>query len=195
MTVRQVDQANSLIAAMHALDARALEIERTTDRASFDWQPGGGAWTVGQIFDHLCVVNDDYLVVLRRLLASPAPATHRDGVNAVWPPSFAGRLLTRSMASPRKLVTPSKWRPAPEARDNVIGEFLDRQHELERLIERSMDREWRHVRLSSPVSRFIRMNVGDAFTVIVRHAERHFRQIDSRLAELDAAHAHGVAPL
>ena len=77
----------------------------------------------------------------------------------------------------------------------MVGEFLDRQHELERLIERSLDREWRRVRLSSPVSRFIRMNVGDAFTVIVRHAERHFRQIDARLAELEAAHVPGVAPL
>lgn len=194
MTVRQADQANSLIAAMHALDARATEVERTTDRASFDWQPGDGAWTVGQIFDHLCVVNDDYLVVLRRLLASPSHAPGA-AANATWRASFAGRLLARSMVSPRKLVTPSKWQPAPEARDNVIGEFLDRQHELERLIERSMDREWRRVRLSSPVSRFIRMNVGDAFTVIVRHAERHFRQINARLAELEAAHAHGVAPL
>ena len=32
------------------------------------------------------------------------------------------------------------------------------------------------------------MNIGDAFTIIVRHAERHVRQIENRLAAFAAIH-------
>ena len=46
------------------------------------------------------------------------------------------------------------------------------------LIERSMSFDWMRVRMGSPVSPLIRMNAGDAFTILVTHAERHFRQID-----------------
>ena len=37
--------------------------------------------------------------------------------------------------------------------------------------------DWRAVRLSSPVSRFIRLNLGDAFVILVVHAQRHLGQI------------------
>jgi hypothetical protein len=166
---------------MHVLDARASELQRTADTPAFEWQPPEGGWSAGQVFEHLCVANDSYLVQLRRVLGTVS-ATTRDAVDRLWRPSLAGRLLARSMESPRKLPAPKMWRPAPVPRPNVIGEFLTRQREIEQLIQASMAHDWRRLRLASPISKLIRMNVGDAFTVLVRHAERHFRQIDSRLA-------------
>jgi len=182
MTTSQTEHARNLIASMHALDARALELQRIADTSAFEWQPPEGGWSAGQVLEHLCVANDSYLVGLRRVLGTVSATSRGDATDRVWRPSFAGRLLARSMESPRKLPAPKRWRPAPEPRPNVIGEFLTRQREIEQLIESSMARDWRRLRLASPVSGLIRMNVGDAFTVLVRHAERHFRQIDGRLA-------------
>jgi hypothetical protein len=181
MKTSQTEHARNLIASMHVLDARASELQRTADTPAFEWQPPEGGWSAGQVFEHLCVANDSYLVQLRRVLGTVS-ATSRDAVDRSWRPSLAGRLLARSMESPRKLPAPKMWRPAPVPRPNVIGEFLTRQREIEQLIQASMAHDWRRLRLASPISKLIRMNVGDAFTVLVRHAERHFRQIDSRLA-------------
>jgi hypothetical protein len=174
----QGEKAASLLAAIHALDTRALSIHETTDLAAFTWQPPEGGWSVGQVFEHLCVANDDYLVALRRVLAGTPPSPQASRAAARWKPSLAGRLLVRSFESSRKLPAPKTWRPAPVPRPDVIREFLTRQQELTQLIERSMALEWTRVRLASPVSPLIRMNVGDAFAILVTHAERHFRQID-----------------
>jgi hypothetical protein len=172
----QGERATNLIAATHAIDARALTIQETIDAAALSWQPAAGSWSVGQVFEHLCIANDDYLVGLRRALARPAESASHAASR--WKPSFAGRLLVRSFESSRKFPAPKMWRPAPTPRPNVIGEFLARQRELVELMERSIAFEWTRVRLASPVSPLIRMNVGDAFAILVTHAERHFRQID-----------------
>ena len=190
MKIPQAQQAKSLIRDIHALDARAGDIARTAEPAAFQWKPATGGWSAGQVFEHLCVANDSYLVVLRRLVTAPSPndERHDDASNAVWKPSLIGGFLARSMESPRKLPAPRMWRPAPQPRDNVIAEFLARQREVVQLIERSMSYEWRRVRLASPASPVLRMNVGDAFMILVRHAERHMRQIDGRLAAFGATH-------
>jgi hypothetical protein len=182
MKISQTQHAKALLADMHRLDERAAEWERTLDRPALEWHPPDGGWSAGQVFEHLCVANDSYLVRLRRVLNRPPRRADREVVDAAWHPSFAGRFLAKSMESPRKMPAPRMWRPAPAPRANVIAEFLGRQREIEALIERSMAGEWQRTRLASPVSSLVRMNVGDAFTILVRHAERHFRQIDRLVA-------------
>ena len=193
MKVSQTQMATALLAAMHALDDRAAALEAAVDGAPLDWQPPSGGWSVGQVLEHLCVANDSYLVELRRVLGGAgSSAPSGGGADATWRPSLAGRFLARSMESPRKLPAPKMWQPSPSPRPNVIAEFLVRQREIEALIERSRGVEWRRARLASPVSGLIRMNIGDAFTILVRHAERHFRQIEARLAEYEASGAGRV---
>jgi hypothetical protein len=192
MKALQSQHASTLIHDMHALDERAAEIERTVDRVALDWVPPEGGWSVAQIFDHLCVANDDYLRVLRAIIGQ-RPQRPAGSADPKWRSSFAGGILARSMQSPRKLPAPKSWAPAPVPRPHVIDEFLGRQREIVRLIEQAAAHEWNRLRLSSPVSSLVRMNVGDAFTILVRHAERHFRQIDERLAAFEAVRADGVA--
>lgn len=182
MRVEQTERATALVRELRAIDARALEIRDTVDRAAFGWVPPEGAWSVGQVFEHLCIVNDDYLRALRALTEKLPVSASVPAARLTWRPSFVGGFLARSMVSPRKLPAPRIWRPGPEPRPNVIEEFLARQREIVGLIERSTGHAWSRMRLASPVSPLIRMNVGDAFTIMVRHEERHFRQIDERLA-------------
>ncbi len=174
----QTDHAVSLIVAAKTLDVRAKSIRDAADATELAWRPPTGGWSVGEVFEHLCVANDSYLVMLRHVLASPPAGDDRAHAQRMWRPSLAGRLLVASVTSPRKVPAPKMWRPEPVARPYVIDAFRERQAELVKLIERSLAFDWMRVRLSSPVSLLIRMNVGDAFTILVRHAERHFAQID-----------------
>ena len=191
--IPQLPYATTLIADLRALDARAGEIERTAAPAALRWNPPDGGWSAGQAFEHLCVSNDDYLKALRPLVARLPAVPNVEASALTWRPSLAGGFLARSMQSPRKLPTPKAWKPVAEPRDGVIAEFLARQREIVELIERSMAHEWRRMRLGSPVSALIRMNAGDAFTILVRHAERHFRQIDERLDAFEAVRGARVA--
>ena len=96
----------------------------------------------------------------------------------VWRPSFMGRLLVHSLRSPRKLPAPRMYRPAPDPRARVVDQFMLRQRELVELLNASAGLDWRRVRTASPVSPLIRLNLGDCFTVLVVHAQRHLGQIE-----------------
>ena len=144
------------------------------------WRPPGGGWSIAEVLEHLCVAADSYLVtLLENRGRNHPPATDA----TQWRPTFLGGLLANSMRSAGKLPAPRIYRPAPMQRTNVAGEFMMRQREIGRLIESSEGIDWRKVRSVSPVSRFIRMNLGDCFQILVAHAERHLGQVTRIKAE------------
>jgi hypothetical protein len=110
----------------------------------------------------------------------------------MWRPTLGGRLLVSGMESTtRKLPAPRIYHPAAAPRPNVIDAFLERQRSVVELITAAEPLEWRRLRMRSPVTPLLRVNIGDAFAVVVRHAERHMRQIDRRRAH--PAFPRGVA--
>ena len=168
------------------LQANRAVIQRVRDAAStlspndLTRQPPGGGWSVGEVLEHLIVSADSYLETLRPIVA----AKDRDAVTTatMWKPSLMGGLLVNSFRSPRKRRAPKIYRPGPSPRSGALEEFVARHEELGRLIAAAGDKEWRRVRLGSPVTPLIRMNLGDAFAVLVTHAERHAGQVERILA-------------
>jgi hypothetical protein len=96
----------------------------------------------------------------------------------MWQPSIMGNLLVRSFRSPRKMTAPSIYQPSLQPRNDVVGEYLTRVGKTLELLDRAGSLFWQKVKLSSPVTRIIRLNLGDAFDVIVTHAERHLGQVE-----------------
>jgi len=138
------------------------------------WRPPAGGWSIAEVLEHLCISADSYLVTLLDKRGGDHPHSTQ---TTEWRPSLLGGLLANSFRSARKLPAPRIYRPGPEPRTNVAHEFLVRQREVSKLIEASEGIVWRKVRSVSPVSRFIRINLGDCFQILVAHAERHLGQI------------------
>ena len=149
----------------------------TVAAGQLSWSPPGGGWSVGQVLEHLVANNQSYFGPIGESLskADRAPAS---GDDATWKPTIIGHLLVRSLQSPRKLPTPKVWQPGPDPRGLVAEVFLDSMAQLGQLMERGRDRHWQAVRLRSPASALIRLNLGDVFLALVVHAERHLGQID-----------------
>ncbi len=163
-----------------AIRARELAGELTQD--ALLWRPPGGGWSVGQVLEHLLVSGRIYFPVIERVIAkavkpaSPAP----------WKPSLWGRMLisTLSPANERTVRTFSRLRPGPEARVDVLDAFLGSMLETAALLRRADGLDMRRLRLNSPVVFFVRgLNLGDAFIIIVVHAQRHLRQIERVMGE------------
>ena len=128
------------------------------------------------MLEHLIVSADSYLDVLRRLTSENAGS--KGGADATWKPSLMGGLLAESLRNPRKLPAPRLYKPGPKPRADVLNEFVRRQEEVGRLLADTGELHWRAVRMRSPVMPILRMNMGDALTVLVVHAERHAGQIE-----------------
>jgi len=142
-------------------------------------RPGPDAWSAAQVLEHLVLATGSYLGVMRQRVeasgSSTAPA-------AVWRPTLGGRLLVRSMESPRRLPTPRGWAPKVTPRPHVQEAFAEELREYRALLERAATIPWTRMRYGSPALALLRLNLGDGFHIIVVHAERHFRQIDRALA-------------
>ena len=162
--------------AESARTARALTANLTP--ALQDRRPSWGGWSVGEIFEHLCITDGLYVAPLRTLLAvergRPAPR-----LGDAWSPTIWGRLLLWSLnpLNTRPSPAPRKFMPGSTPRANVIDAWLA-QVETDRALMREADGlDLRRLKLSSPAARLIRLNAGDAFAVMAVHTQRHLGQV------------------
>ena len=179
------------------LDRAIAKLVARTDRAAeglaptqLFWRPPRGGWSVAEVFEHLVLANESYLVRVRALLSAAAPPAAPPGR---WRASLAGGLLVRSFASRRRFPAPRLYRPGPAPRAHVLAAFAGTLRELARLMESAAPLDWRRVRTTSPVARIVRINLGDCFVIVVRHAERHFRQIERLRVAWQAARLSGTS--
>jgi hypothetical protein len=146
--------------------------------------PPGGGWSVGEVFEHMCVANASYTLPIERAIAkaltrSGAPRAHRH--------TLGGSFLIRALGpGNRRLPSPKPYRPL-EPRDGVVGAFLASLDTCESLMHEADGHDLR-VMLASPVMPLLRMNLGEAFEVGVVHSERHLVQIERtrKVVEADA---------
>jgi uncharacterized damage-inducible protein DinB len=156
-------------------DARVESLVRPLSDRQLSWHPTDGGWSIAEVLEHLCLAHDGYETMLGKLI--DAPDTPRADTDAPWSATLAGGMLVRSFASDRRMRAPRIFRPGPEARPHVLDEFLAREGQLDDRLARARTLDLRRVKLASPVTRLIRMNLGDALGVLVHHARRHLGQM------------------
>ena len=139
-------------------------------------RPANGGWSIAEVLEHLIVSADSYLEPLRTILQRKDET--RAQADGTWKPSLMGGLLAQSLRNPRKLPAPKSYKPGASPRPRVLDEFLRRQEDVGRFIAETGAMDWRGVRMRSPVMPLLRMNLGDALTILVVHAERHAGQIE-----------------
>jgi hypothetical protein len=93
-------------------------------------------------------------------------------------------MLIRSLdpRSQRRMPSPGSWRPRSDKPSGTLEAFLACQREIAELTQAAEEVDIVRARVSSPVSRLIRLNVGDAFRIFVVHDWRHLGQIERVIA-------------
>jgi hypothetical protein len=168
-----------------AASERARALAAGLDDATLRRGPASGGWSAAQVFEHLIVSAESYLTLVPGLLAT-ARRRHPGGPESTWKPSRMGGWLARSLApGTRAMPAPKSYRPAAQARSDVLAAFLDSQDRFAAAVDAAAEVEWRRVRLGSPVFRLVRMNLGDALLINVVHVERHLGQVERVLAGVD----------
>lgn len=172
----QGDYLDDLTRLTRETSARVATLVRPLDEAQMRWRPPEGGWGVADVLEHLCVVHDSYDASLRKLLDAPdaRPADAR----TPWGPTLVGGMMVKSFASERRLPSPKIFRPGPEPRPGVLDEFLARERDLLDHLDRARSVDLRSTKLVSPVTRLVRINLGDALGILVHHARRHLGQME-----------------
>jgi uncharacterized damage-inducible protein DinB len=174
--IAQSEHRDRLLAANRVVIARIRESVEGVPADALTRRPPDGGWSIAEVLEHLIVSADSYLEAVRPLVQGKKGAASDE--STMWKPSLMGGLLVRSFRSPRKMPAPKRYRPSPSPRPRTLEEFVKRQEDVGRLIAEATTVNWRSVRMSSPVLPIVRMNLGDALSVLVTHAERHAAQIE-----------------
>ena len=165
-----------LMPELERIEPRARAAVAGLPESKFVEKPPDGGWSIAETFEHLCRANLSYL-------DGPLPgaiekARARAGPARPWRPSLTGRLLAGAMLEGAKPVPTAKaWRVTGEPRPNVVDVFLAT---VERLRAAMLEADGHDlgVSFSSPLVSLVRLNLGDAFRVLVVHCHRHLAQVE-----------------
>jgi len=163
-----------VIADLDRLEPRLREVTMGLDGAALHLQPPAGGWTIAQIFEHMRIADSSYVDgCLPKAIAKAQGKAKKP-----WKPSLFGGWLRRALANFQKpLPAPKIYRVAGVPRGDVVEAWLAGVRKLRALIE-SADRLDLNTRLSSPVSKLIRISLGDALAIPVVHSHRHLGQVE-----------------
>jgi hypothetical protein len=173
--IRQSQYADLARAELVATDVRLQAAAGTLGPRALSWKPPSGGWSIGQVLEHLVLAAESYLGPMRQVIEG-AQAT--PGADPLWRPSLMGGVLARALRAPRKLPAPRAYAPAPTPRPDVLEVFRAKLRDTAWLLDRARPLEWNRLRLGSPITPLIRLNLGDCFAISVAHAHRHLGQIE-----------------
>jgi hypothetical protein len=185
MLLEQRDLHQQLRRESIATRDRIAALVRPLDPAKLNEHPESKGWSVGQVLEHLCRADEQYLHPVLDLLRTAQP----DAASPIrqWAPSFIGGKIAGALLNPKRIkFGPPSFKPGPTPRNGVVEAFLETELRFQQVMDDAASYDWRALRIHSPaLPRFVpKMNLGDAFRIHVVHVTRHSRQIERLIQQL-----------
>jgi hypothetical protein len=156
------------------LKAEAL---KATDKTDLQWRPHESSWNTLECLEHLRLYGAYYLPEIERAILRSATTSE-----PAFKTGVIGNYFSRMMLPEGKLNSMKTFKDKnplnADIEVSVIDDFIQQQLTLIDLLDRSRSVSLNRVRVSTSLSRFIALRLGDTFQFIVNHHIRHFRQIE-----------------
>ncbi|HVI43591.1 MAG TPA: DinB family protein [Chitinophaga sp.] len=149
--------------------------------------PAPGAWSAIQCLEHLNTYGRHYLPALDKAITK---AKQRGGRPAAsFNSSWLGAYFTKLMQPQQngtlrsKMKSPKDHLPAekPDA-GAILSEFIQQQVTMLQLLERAREINMQKAKVPTSLSRFIKLSVGDTFSFVIAHINRHVLQAENAIA-------------
>ena len=141
-----------------------------------EWKEGPDRWSIAECLSHLNVTADQYYPAIDR---SMRRARERELLGKG--PFRHGFLMNRfiAMLEPppgRSFKAPRNFKPRARNLANEIGIFFAHQDAIMKRVRQADGLDLARVKLVSPVSRWLRMSLGQCFALLAAHQRRHLWQ-------------------
>ncbi|MFN2442519.1 MAG: DinB family protein [Thermoanaerobaculia bacterium] len=139
-------------------------------------RPAMGRWSVADCVAHVTKSNREYLTPMRDALARADVSPKRS-----FRQTFLGGWMVRQLEPPvkRKQRSPKLFLPPTAVQHDgasLLANFEEVQREIFGLRKTAASRDLSRVKMSSPASSLLRMNLWDAFRILAAHEWRHLWQ-------------------
>ncbi len=141
------------------------------------WRPNAESWSIADCLNHLVVTGNESLPRIRAALTEPQ-SRQSFGVPAFLQVVF-GNLLIRWMDAPPKIrfKAPKVYRPVPNLpADKIVDDFFLLQEEIISYLKESRAKDLMRVKVSNPVSKWLKLSLGQEFAFTAAHERRHLWQ-------------------
>ena len=147
------------------------------DRTSINFKPNADKWSVGEIMEHIILVNESYYPIFNELTADsydPPFLSRFDFIVDLY-----GRMILKSVEPDRnkKYKTQAIWQPGKsEVNYDVLDRFFKSQLVLSKYMKELLPYALEEVVIHSPASKFIVYPINIALDIIISHEKRHLNQ-------------------
>jgi hypothetical protein len=170
--------SSRLIGEVNDADQFAQRLVAGLTIKQLNWQPGPGAWSVGQCLEHLALANNAYLAPISDALAGQP----RHVVEEIRP-GWCARWFISSAIEPsprtRRVSAPKSIVPGSSGVDlAVLDRFVEGNRMFRDLIRRASDYDVNSIRFRNPFFPLLRFTVGSGLRIVAGHERRHLLQAE-----------------
>jgi len=141
-----------------------------------NWKPAENSWSVGQCFEHIIKTNEEFYPEFEKLSSGERKNSFFEKYSPFS--GFFGRFLINAVTEDsKKAKTPSKKVVPPSDIDgDIVNRFALHIDEINRKVEACASADRKKTVVTSPFLGVFTYSLEDAYTVLVEHSRRHFRQ-------------------
>jgi uncharacterized damage-inducible protein DinB len=179
----------SHIADFRSAKQYAQSVIPNTPEEIFLQKPNADTWSPAECYDHLRNVGHMYLDRIRNAYASvPTQNAAADSFHHRW---YWDKIIN-FLEPPYqfKMNTPSGFEPqtvSDLSKNEVLQNYITLQDAFIDLLQQHPNAALDQEKISSPVSRLIRMNMSEALAFTAAHQRRHMWQADQILKRVEPA--------
>ena len=141
-----------------------------------NWKPSETGWSVGQCFEHIIKTNEQFYPEFEKLAAGTRTNSFIENYSPLT--GFFGRFLIKAVSEDsKKAKAPSKAIvPPSDISGDIIDRFESHIDDVNRRIASCAAADRQKTVVTSPFLAIFTYRLDDAYTVLVEHTKRHFRQ-------------------
>ena len=155
-------------------DARATFGNLTSEQ--LNWKPAEKSWSIGQCFEHIIKTNEQFFPEFQKL----SGGTRKNTFFQTYSPfsGMMGRFLIKAVSEDsKKAKAPSKAIvPPSDISGDILARFAVHIEGLNQMIQTCATADRKKTVVTSPFLAIFTYTLEDAYTVLVEHTKRHFRQ-------------------
>lgn len=167
---------NDLEKSAHEVVRRTKELVAGLTPEEICRRPAPDRWSIADCFEHLARSSEVYHPPIRRAVERAASAPLDQPYRHSWLARFFISLADDRVRV--KAKAPKAFVPPPDARPDAPERFCRLQEEYLEMVESARGKDLSSAKVPSPASRLLKLSLGAALELLVRHQERHLKQAE-----------------
>ncbi|MGH2575965.1 MAG: DinB family protein [Ignavibacteria bacterium] len=159
------------------IKAQADNLLRGLTPEQFNKRPSENSWSVSECLEHLNITGKDYTKVIDSEINKGLEQNIRSDDEPKF--SFIGKMFIKAIEPPVKMKfkTTGQWMPAPNLNiDKIKSDFISLQDRFLELLSKAQGLNLTKLKVYSPATKLLGMNLLEAFNLNSAHERRHLLQ-------------------